>query len=690
MSLSKKLVIIVTAILFIGAFLFNKDVFNVINGTNGGIGPHNYMYGESVVLYFNNLVPYNNPTTTYPFHFLPWCMVNLTGPTPVSSKQLDLVDSFVYKNTKLYDSGLPFLFATSMGDEFICNTTIENQYQRNLFIYAIQNQFVLSTYIDKLPTINRIGEISYKKESHLNQKVYTLFKHFKFILSFNQQNIVRVNIVPEKPEIIDTKHTKPTTISFSYSVEWSTSLETFQDRYTRYRADSNEALELISILSSVIGISLMLLLVVYVNYKLRDKRYSSSPSQQHSYNSNNSNNNDSFELDLESDGSYNDSSSSSSSSNININNNSSNSTNLNIKYIEFHSAFIGTGLQLFFVFCIIIVCHFINSYETKEQQILDIIVKGIPLTSILNGLLSSFILFTRMNNPMKILRNPTKIHQYQAALCSFLSAFLLPSIFTFYLLIVFIISPNQYTLNVLLEKSIIIKIYSKFILITVPLSLFGFYLGMRPRIFSFLSNIFGLNYNENNNSNNSNNTSSSSNQQSYEIENNCINNGIIKKIFIIIQLALCVMVGGIIPYLPIILYVNTMFYNLFTFKSGVLNRWYSLELVAFIFISVMSNINMTYFVETILKSGGSRKIINSGGRKSPHYNYSYSSTVSSKSISSWQWTSYLLSFSILIPFVIHSLIWAQNLHTIISHFVIFLCLAHLTSALNFFIAMMMF
>ncbi|KAF2076683.1 hypothetical protein CYY_001996 [Polysphondylium violaceum] len=583
MSLTKKLVIIVTAILFISAYLFNKDVFHVINGTNGGVGPHNYMYGESVVLYFNNLVPYNSPTMIYSFHFIPWCMANISGPIPINYKQLDLVDSFVYKNTKLYDSGLPFLFATSIEDEFICNTTIENQYQRNLFIYAIQNQFILNTYLDKLSTINRIGEVIYDFDSHPNRKLYTLFKHFKFMISFNQQNIVRVNIVPEKPEVIDIRHTKPTTISFSYSVEWSPSLERFEDRDNRYRADSNETLEIVSILGSLIGLSLLSIIIVFVHFKLRDKR--SSPSSLSFSSLSSSSSYDNTDIDLEFD-SYN------SNSSNGIQSTTATISITHIKYIEFHSAFVGVGLQLFFVFCMIIVCNFIYSKQTKQKQILDIIVKGIPSTSILNGILSSFILFSRMNNPMKILRNPTKIHQYQSLLCCCFSSFLLPALFTFYLLIVFLVSTsNLYSFNILLERAIIFKIYSVFFFVTVPLSMLGFYLGMKPRVFSFLSTLLHCNNNNENNSSNNNNNSSI-----YDIDNGNGGGGnqhIIKRIITIIQLIICVLVAGIIPYLPIILYVDTMFYNLFTFKSGVLNRWYSLELVAFIFISVMSNITST-------------------------------------------------------------------------------------------------
>jgi transmembrane 9 superfamily member 3 len=77
-------------------------------------------------------------------------------------------------------------------------------------------------YIDNLPIWGVVG----KEEDNK----YYIYSHKKFDISYNDNQIVEVNLTPEKKELLKVG----AKITFTYEVNWKSSDVKFKDRFDKY------------------------------------------------------------------------------------------------------------------------------------------------------------------------------------------------------------------------------------------------------------------------------------------------------------------------------------------------------------------------------------------------------------------------------------------------------------------------
>ena len=101
-----------------------------------------------------------------------------------------------------------------------------------LFIYT----FVYFC-IDGLPVWGYVGQVTTEAD---HREEIQLFQHREFILGYNADRIVQVDLQSYNPvALIDparakSRHLDFPTVHFTYSVLWNTSTRTFRDRFERY------------------------------------------------------------------------------------------------------------------------------------------------------------------------------------------------------------------------------------------------------------------------------------------------------------------------------------------------------------------------------------------------------------------------------------------------------------------------
>ena len=91
------------------------------------------------------------------------------------------------------------------------------------FNYAVKNHYWYQMYLDDLPIWGVVGEIGDNNENFI-------FTHKKFEIGFNGKQIVDVNLTSENK----VKLEKGAVLSFTYEVNWKTSVIKFEDRFDKY------------------------------------------------------------------------------------------------------------------------------------------------------------------------------------------------------------------------------------------------------------------------------------------------------------------------------------------------------------------------------------------------------------------------------------------------------------------------
>ena len=119
----------------------------------------------------------------------------------------------------------------------LCKRTLDTR-QLTSFKEAIHNNYFFEMFVEDLPMWGYIGDFE-DEDAILGEmegsRTY-LFPHLHFKIGTNNDQIVSLTVTTERDRRVDiTNVNKPTTVQFSYSVEWHEESElTWKKRMTRY------------------------------------------------------------------------------------------------------------------------------------------------------------------------------------------------------------------------------------------------------------------------------------------------------------------------------------------------------------------------------------------------------------------------------------------------------------------------
>ena len=197
---------------------------------------HLYNVGDRVVLWVNNVGPYNNPQESYKFFSLPWCSRDLTEEeqNDPNLERLPHIGEILHGVDHVY-SRLPIFFGRSSA-EIVCQQTLDDA-SAAAFDRAIRKQYWYQMHLDDLPIWGMVGELVAHDESArqtqrgsiLGFETY-IYTHKAFVVGYNGKRIISVNMTADDPVLVRTG----ATLEFSYSVEFVLTDENFDQRFVRY------------------------------------------------------------------------------------------------------------------------------------------------------------------------------------------------------------------------------------------------------------------------------------------------------------------------------------------------------------------------------------------------------------------------------------------------------------------------
>ncbi|CDS07558.1 hypothetical protein LRAMOSA01507 [Lichtheimia ramosa] len=196
---------------------------------------HNHVYvkGEEVVAWMDTVGPLNNRQETYPYYQLPFC----PGTSSVEHHHETLGEAL--QGMDLINSGIPIRYLESVKHGLICRKTFQDN-DIPAMLYAIQKDYWYTMFIDDLPVRSPVGMVTEDTlpgdDNHVEHDprwshTY-LYTHKNFAIEYNDDRIIHVKLEYGNPVELPTNK-QSMDIEFTYSVEWTPTDITFEDRFQR-------------------------------------------------------------------------------------------------------------------------------------------------------------------------------------------------------------------------------------------------------------------------------------------------------------------------------------------------------------------------------------------------------------------------------------------------------------------------
>ncbi|XP_077235779.1 transmembrane 9 superfamily member 3-like [Tasmannia lanceolata] len=216
---------------------------------------HRYAAGDPVPLFANKVGPYHNPSETYRYFDLPFCL-----PDQVIKKKETLGE--VLNGDRLVNVRYNLNFKEDKTSEDVCWKTLSKD-EVAKFRDAVKNDYYFQMYYDDLPVWGFIGKIK-EKMGILNETRprYYLFEHLQFDVLYNQNQIIEITAFNDPNYVLDITEDNETTAVFTYSVHWEETSVSFENRMDKYLKTSllpqHLQLHWVSIFNSIVIIILLI------------------------------------------------------------------------------------------------------------------------------------------------------------------------------------------------------------------------------------------------------------------------------------------------------------------------------------------------------------------------------------------------------------------------------------------------
>ncbi|KAI8467030.1 MAG: EMP/nonaspanin domain family protein [Monoraphidium minutum] len=180
---------------------------------------HHYEKGEEVDLLANKVGPYANPSETYQFYTLPFCI-------PEEGKRYVLEDlGEVLEGDRLVSTPYSIKFREDAEDEELCSKTLNMRDLAKLRLAIVRDYYFQMFFDDDLPVWGFVGKVQHSRPKGLKGGITGESKVIEL-------NVSTVSVDPNKT--VDITTGEEIAVRFSYSVKWVPTELPFEDRMDRY------------------------------------------------------------------------------------------------------------------------------------------------------------------------------------------------------------------------------------------------------------------------------------------------------------------------------------------------------------------------------------------------------------------------------------------------------------------------
>ncbi|CAL9762807.1 unnamed protein product [Musa acuminata subsp. burmannicoides] len=191
---------------------------------------HRYKQGDPVPLYANKVGPFHNPSETYRFFDLPFCI-----PDHVTEKKEALGE--VLNGDRLVGAPYKLDFRVDYDSELLCKKKLTKGDVAK-FRDAVTKDYYFQMYYDDLPIWGFIGKVD-KEGKDLSNDKYYLYRHIHFDILYNNDRVIEITVHTDPNSVADLTEDKDIEAEFLYSVKWKETTMPFEKRMEKYSQSSS-------------------------------------------------------------------------------------------------------------------------------------------------------------------------------------------------------------------------------------------------------------------------------------------------------------------------------------------------------------------------------------------------------------------------------------------------------------------
>jgi len=213
--------------------------------TFAGEKNHKYKDNEQLTLWVNQVGPYFNPQETYPYYRLPFCRPEMG----VKTKRKRQGTGEILAGNDLRDSGYFLEFKVNQPRKVVCSVDL-NEENLKAFENAVKENYWYNMYLDDLPIWGMVGQYQTEADQTdlnlaLNKNILQIignlqsdekkgepvvFGHRGINIDYNGNQIIEVNLVSGNPQPLKLGNE----IKFTFEVTWTPTDKSFENRFDRY------------------------------------------------------------------------------------------------------------------------------------------------------------------------------------------------------------------------------------------------------------------------------------------------------------------------------------------------------------------------------------------------------------------------------------------------------------------------
>ncbi|KAL0797809.1 hypothetical protein Bca101_052983 [Brassica carinata] len=212
-----------TALLFISPRARHSD--------RSDASDHRYKEGDTVPLYANKVGPFHNPSETYRYFDLPFCV-----PEGVKEKKEALGE--VLNGDRLVSAPYKLNFRDEKDSEVYCKKKLSKE-EVKLFRQAVEKDYYFQMYYDDLPIWGFIGKVDKDAKSDPSEYKYFLYKHIEFEILYNKDRVIEISARMDPHSLVDLTEDKEVDAEFMYTVKWKETETPFEKRMEKYSMSSS-------------------------------------------------------------------------------------------------------------------------------------------------------------------------------------------------------------------------------------------------------------------------------------------------------------------------------------------------------------------------------------------------------------------------------------------------------------------
>ncbi|XP_024974344.1 transmembrane 9 superfamily member 3-like isoform X1 [Cynara cardunculus var. scolymus] len=202
-----------------------------IQEVRSGASDHKYKPNDEVPIYANKVGPFHNPSETYRFFDLPFCLPAHLKEKPEALGEVLNGDRLVSAPYKLY-------FMVEKDSEIVCKKKLSKG-EVSKFRSAVAKDYYFQMYYDDLPFWGFLGKVEKDKTDPSEEKYY-LFKHLHFEIHYNKDRVIEINAKADPNAVVDLTEDKEVEVEFMYTVRWKETDIPFENRMEKYSQSSSQ------------------------------------------------------------------------------------------------------------------------------------------------------------------------------------------------------------------------------------------------------------------------------------------------------------------------------------------------------------------------------------------------------------------------------------------------------------------